>query len=177
MKRRLAWWVGLGLLALEACGGEQAGPESQRPTSDPICPVASAALAVQLSSSGIDPGVPTFSVAVDGLDSAAPTTGTLALRVKAGAHTILLHDIPRHCQIPLSSALPARAWSESRQIVAVSGQTTTVRFEVICSETGTLRIETRTSGFGPSLFIGTLTGDPRWLLELAPNGTDVLDDV
>jgi hypothetical protein len=84
---------------------------------------------------------------------------------------------PRHCQIPLSSALPERTWSESRRIVAVSGQRTTVRFEVICSETGTLRIETRTSGFGPRLFIGTLTGHPRWLIELAPNGTEVLDHV
>src|ERR1043165_7713392 len=177
MKRRLAWWVGLGLLALEGGGGEQTGPESRRPTPNPIGPVRSVALAVQLSTAGIAPGVPTFSVAVDGVDSAAPTTGTLALRVEAGAHTILLHNIPRHCQIPLSGALPERAWSESRQIVAVSGQTTTVRFEVMCSETGTLRIETRTSGFGPSLFIGILTGDPRWLIELAPNGTEVLDEV
>lgn len=177
MRQSLARRISVILATVAACGGEQTGPESQRPTPNPIWPVGSAALAVELSTAGIAPGVPTFSVAVDGMDSAAPTSGTLALRVKAGAHTILLHAIPRHCQIPLSGALPERAWSESRQIVAVSGQTTTVRFEVICSETGTLRIETRTSGFGPSLFIGTLTGDPRWLLELAPNGTDVLDDV
>jgi hypothetical protein len=177
MRQSLAWRIGVILAAVAACAGEQTGPESQRPPSEPIWLVGSAALAVQLSTAGIAPGVPTFSVAVDGVDSAAPTTGTLALRVKAGAHTILLHDIPRHCQIPLSSALPERAWSEGRQIVAPSGQTTTVRFEVICSETGTLRIETSTSGYGPGLLIGILTGHPRWLFELPPNGTEILDDV
>ena len=177
MRQNLAWWIGVTLAAVAGCGGEPTEPADQPPMNLPGGQAGSATLSIRVSTQGIAPGVETFSVRVDGIDVAAPTNGAVSRTVATGTHRVELHDLPRFCQVRLQGSLATRAWSSSRAVEVYRGQTVTVPFDVICSETGTLRFETRTTGNAPTLLIATLPNHPHWLIELPPSGALAVPDV
>jgi hypothetical protein len=139
---------------------------------------------VSVSTSGLDPGVGTYSVLIDEgagyLAQQIPTNGELFIPAAQGSHSVRLYAIPRHCRVPTNNPLTGGlGWLEARQTVTVGARAATARFSIVCLPVGTLRIEVHTTGWkqASQLHIGFLDKDPRWLLELPLNGTMSLEYV
>ena len=153
------------------------GCETDSPTTpeSPLQPTAQ--VQIRLVTTGVDPGVASFPVAVDQLlDRMVPVNGTLDVPITPGRHLLQLHRLPRHCQIQVPELLLGSGWAWERTVEVLAPGS--AGFNVTCFEVGSLQLELHTTGTHvPSLYIGTIDNHPQWLLELPVNGTLTVQDI
>lgn len=129
-------------------------------------------ITVGVTTSGTNQDPDGYLVILDGLDTRAiPDNGEVSFTGLAGArHTITLAGLAPNCRTPLP---PGGILDESAsRTEEVTDRIATVRFEVTCWATGTIRIQTTSSGPNvPGLLIALVDHHPMWLIELSPNGT------
>src|SRR4030095_5117647 len=162
-----AFWFAASCDSNDGTAPEDSNPE--------VPPGASITVALTTTGKNLDPDG--YLVALD----ASPSTrhvdanGTLRLTgIGPGIHQITVTGLAKNCRLPATNAFgfSDEAFETSRQVEIVS-QAAAIQeeFQVFCYSTATLVIRTTTTGPNqPSLLIGVLTHDPRWLWDLSPNG-------
>jgi Tol biopolymer transport system component len=150
--------AGAALVGLSCGGGDVTTPST-------------GSLAITTSTSGPEPDVDGYVVAIDnGTEAAIPTSGTLQRAdIQPGNHSIQLTGIAANC---------TAAGENPRSVSIPAGETVTVTFELTCSaSSGSLQITAATSGVSPDADGYTITVDGAERGTLVASGTVTLGSV
>jgi hypothetical protein len=150
--------LGLGAMSLlgSACGEDLTSPSSD--------------LAISVSTVGSSPDQDGYTLSIDGAPSIAiASNGALTKRVEPGNHSIVLGGLAANCGIEGGA---------QRDIQVPPGQTTNVRFDVVCgATTGGLRLVTTTNGVELDPDGYAVTVDHSQPQPISVNGTITLTDI
>jgi hypothetical protein len=129
-------------------------------------------ITVSVTTKGINQDPDGHVVVLDGLDMrTVPINGEIVFTGFVGeSHTITVTGRAPNCRIPLPPGGPI---DESTSATSpVTDRVASLHFEITCYATGTIRIQTTSTGPNvPGLLIALVGHHPKWLIELSPNGT------
>jgi hypothetical protein len=129
-------------------------------------------ITVSVTTKGTNQDPDGYVVVLDGQDTRpVPINGEIVFTgIQGASHTITVAGLAPNCRIPLP---PGGLIDESTTVTStVTDRVAVLEFEITCWATGTIRIQTTSTGPNvPGLLIAFVDHHPKWLIELSPNGT------